>query len=81
MHYTADFCMHHYAGFLQIGSHMSSICTLLAFAAGKKLQVHQMDVVSAFLNGEFTEEIYMKQPPGYGTDQRQRRKRSRVMVE
>ena len=23
MHYTADFCMRHYAGFSQIGSHMS----------------------------------------------------------
>ena len=23
MHYTADFCMCHYAGFLQIGSHMA----------------------------------------------------------
>ena len=45
--------------------HMSSIRTLSAFAAEKKLQVHQMDVVSAFLNGELTEEIYMKQPPGY----------------
>ena len=44
---------------------MSSIRTLLAFAADKKLQFHQMDVLSAFLNGEFTEEIYMKQPPGY----------------
>ena len=44
---------------------LSSIRTLLAFAAEKKLQVHQMDVVSAFLNGDLTEEIYMKQPPGY----------------
>ena len=45
--------------------HLSSIRTLLAFAAKKKLHVHQMDVVSAFLNGELKEEIYMKQPPGY----------------
>ena len=45
--------------------HLSSIRTLLAFAAKKKFYVHQMDVVSAFLNGELKEEIYMKQPPGY----------------
>ena len=38
--------------FLQLYVHLSSIRTLLAFAAEKKLQVHQMDVVSAFLNGE-----------------------------
>ena len=46
-------------------AHLSSIRTLIAFAAEKRLQVHQMDVVSAFLNGELTEEIYMKQPLGY----------------
>ena len=45
--------------------YLSSIRTLLAFAAKKKLHVHQMDVVSAFLNGDLKEEIYMKQPPGY----------------
>ena len=46
-------------------AHLSSICILLAFAAENKLQIHQMDVVSAFLNGELKEEIYMRQPPGY----------------
>jgi hypothetical protein len=38
---------------------------LLAFAIEKKLLIHQMDVVSAFLNGNLREEIYMQQPPGY----------------
>ena len=33
---------------------LSSIRTLLAFAAEKKLQVHQMYIVSAFLNGDLT---------------------------
>lgn len=27
--------------------------------------IHQMDVVSAFLNGDLLEEIYMTQPKGY----------------
>ena len=43
----------------------STIRTLLAFAVERKMQIHQMDVVSAFLNGELREEIYMQQPPGY----------------
>jgi len=43
----------------------SSIRTLLAFAANNDMIIHQMDVVTAFLNGELQEEIYMQQPPGY----------------
>ena len=43
---------------------LSSICILLAFAVGNKMEIHQMDVVSAFLNGELNEEIFV-QPPGY----------------
>ena len=43
----------------------SSIRTLLAFATEKKMLIHQMDVVSAFLHGELKEDIYMQQPLGY----------------
>ena len=43
----------------------SSIWTLLAFAVNTSMIIHQMDVVTAFLNGELKEEIYMQQPPGY----------------
>ena len=43
----------------------SSIRTLLAFALQNSMYVHQMDVVTAFLNGELDEEIFMEQPEGY----------------
>jgi len=43
----------------------SSIRTLLAFAVQNDMLIHQMDVVTAFLNGTLDEEIYMQQPDGY----------------
>lgn len=44
---------------------LSSVRTLLAFAIQNDMHIHQMDVVTAFLNGELDEEIYMQQPVGY----------------
>ena len=41
-----------------------SIRILFALAAQFKLAVHQMDVTTAFLNGDLQEEIYMKVPDG-----------------
>ena len=37
----------------------------LAYATQKKLKVYQMDVMSAFMNGELKEEVYIEQPEGF----------------
>ena len=42
-----------------------SIRTIIALAAQYGLKLHQMDVKTAFLNGELKEEIYMRQPDGF----------------
>ena len=43
----------------------TSIRMLLALAARDDLELHQMDVKTAFLNGDLDEEIYMHLPPGF----------------
>lgn len=43
----------------------NSIRILIAIAAKYDLELHQMDVKIAFLNGDLHEEIYMHQPQGY----------------
>ena len=42
-----------------------SIQAVIALAAQNNLKLHQMDVTTAFLNGELKEVVYMKQPDGY----------------
>ena len=44
---------------------MATVRTVLAIAAQNKWPVHQMDVMSAFLNGYLEEEVYVEQPQGY----------------
>ena len=47
---------------------LTTIRVLLSLAASHGLLVHQMDVKTAFLNGELDEEIYMEQPDGFVLD-------------
>ena len=47
---------------------LTTIRTLLSVATSYGLIVHQMDVKTAFLNGELEEEIYMDQPDGFITN-------------
>jgi hypothetical protein len=44
---------------------ITSIRVLISIAAIFNLVVHQMDVKTAFLNGDLEEEIYMEQPEGF----------------
>ena len=44
---------------------LESIRMFLAFASHKRLKVYQMDVKSAFLNGNLEEEVYIEQPKGF----------------
>ena len=44
-----------------------SVRTVIALAVQNGLKLHQMDVATAFLNGELKEEVYMKQPEGFET--------------
>ncbi len=43
----------------------SSLRAILAIAAAADYEIHQMDVKTAFLNGDLDEVIYMQQPDGY----------------
>ncbi|KAL6541144.1 hypothetical protein OROMI_025027 [Orobanche minor] len=44
---------------------IEAIIIFLAFAAHKNFFVYQMDVKSAFLNGDLDKEVYVEQPPGF----------------
>ncbi|GJY34642.1 retrovirus-related pol polyprotein from transposon TNT 1-94 [Tanacetum coccineum] len=44
---------------------LEAIRIFLANAASKNMTVYQMDVKTAFLNGELKEEVYVSQPEGF----------------
>nr|GEW48424.1 retrovirus-related Pol polyprotein from transposon TNT 1-94 [Tanacetum cinerariifolium] len=46
-------------------AHIKAIRILIANAASKNMIIYQMDVKTAFLNGELKEEVYVSQPEGF----------------
>jgi hypothetical protein len=46
----------------------TTIQLLLTISAHLDLEIHQVDIKTAFLNGELTEEIYLKPPQGANVD-------------
>jgi hypothetical protein len=51
----------------------TSIRTILSLASMMKWKVHQMDVKTTFVNGEIKEEVYVEQPFGFNTHDRETR--------
>jgi hypothetical protein len=49
----------------------SSIRSMLALSAQMGWKIHQMDVKTAFLNGKIEEEVYIEQPEGFETFDRE----------
>ena len=48
-----------------------SVRSVIALASKNDLKLHQMDITTAFLNGDLEKEVYMKQPEGFLVESRE----------
>lgn len=46
-------------------SKFSTFRTMMAIAAAEDMEITQLDIKTAFLNGELEEEVWVEQPPGF----------------
>ena len=47
------------------GAKMQSLCVLLSVSVQKKWKIQQVDIYTAFLNGNMDKDIYIEQPEGF----------------
>nr|GEV70679.1 retrovirus-related Pol polyprotein from transposon TNT 1-94 [Tanacetum cinerariifolium] len=59
----------YYAEIFSPVERLEAIRIFLAFATYMNFTIYQMDVKSAFLNGKLKEEVYVKQPPGFESNE------------
>ena len=62
------YCQQHgidYAEVFAPVARLDTIRIVISIAAQKSWVIYQLDVKSAFLHGEITEEVFVEQPPGY----------------
>ncbi len=62
--FTQTFGVDYNETFAPVAKFMSIRC-ILALEAIEDIEIHQMDVKTAFFNGDLEEEIYMEQPKGF----------------
>ena len=62
--FTQEYEIDYEETFVPMARH-SSAMTLIVVYEARKWPLFQMDVKNAFINGELSEEVYMKLPPGY----------------
>ncbi|KAL6218155.1 hypothetical protein ACLB2K_011371 [Fragaria x ananassa] len=62
-----------YFNIYSLVTRITSIKIVLAIDALRNLEVYQMDVKTAFLNGDVEEEIYMEQPEGFSAPGQERK--------
>jgi len=62
------YCQQHEIDYAEVFTPVARLDTIrivISIAAQKSWVIYQLDVKSAFLHGEITEEVFVEQPPGY----------------
>ena len=54
-----------YGGTFSPVARFESVRTVIALAVQNDLKLHQINVTTAFPNGDLKDEVYMKQPEGF----------------
>lgn len=62
--FAQEYGVDYFETFARVARH-DTIRLLIALAAQRKWKIHQLDIKSAFLNGELKEDVFVEQPNGF----------------